>query len=152
MKIKFFTFPIHELSRFEEELNIFLLSHRILHVQSELVNMDQHPYWCFCIRYLDDEYSPRPEKNKIDYKEVLDTESFERLTGLREIRKKVAEIENLKLYQVFTNEELAEMAKCPILTVTEMKKIKGIGEKKIEKFASYFIANEKSEGLTTTDH
>jgi len=43
-------------------------------------------------------------------------------------------------YAVFTDEELSELAKLNPLTAVGMKQIKGIGEKKVEKYGHHFSA------------
>jgi len=45
---------------------------------------------------------------------------------------------------VFTDEELAELAKLEEITVKSMLGIKGIGEKKAERFAHYFMAKPET--------
>ncbi len=57
-----------------------------------------------------------------------------------------AEEDGLKVFQVFTNWELAELAKLEELTAEAMKKVQGIGDKKLERFAERLIkyaADEK---------
>ena len=57
---------------------------------------------------------------KIDYRAVLDERTFALFSHLREIRKALAEKEHLTPYAVFTNEQLAEVAKvrCSSVGVT----------------------------------
>ncbi|WP_425420256.1 HRDC domain-containing protein [Phaeodactylibacter xiamenensis] len=83
---------------------------------------------------------------RVDYKKVLDAASFERFNTYRNIRKKVAQAEGIPVYTIFTNHELAEMAKIsrPI-TLDDLKKIPGIGHRKVEKYASYFTEHETSK-------
>jgi superfamily II DNA helicase RecQ len=72
---------------------------------------------------------------------VLDELTFRKFTHLRDIRKRVAAQEGVSAYVVFTDEELAELAKLEEITVKNMLGIKGIGEKKVERFARYFLSN-----------
>ena len=119
-----------------EVLNLFLRSHRVIDVKSECVNIDGSAYWSFCVKYLD-ALVQNPEKRntaKIDYKEILNDEEFARFAKLREARKVISEREAIPAYAVFTNEELAEIAKIDSPTITEIKKINGIGKNKAEKY------------------
>jgi superfamily II DNA helicase RecQ len=78
-------------------------------------------------------------KEKVDYRTVLDEATFEKFAKLREIRKRFAEAEAVPAYAVFTNEELAEIAKLPELTEQTIRTISGIGEKKVEKYGQKLI-------------
>ena len=114
------------------DLNRFLRSKKVLEVENQLVNHAQNAYWCFCIKYLDDEAKER-EKKRVDYRQVLDELSFKRFSTMREIRKQLAKEDAVPAYAVFTDEELAALARIEDLTILTMQKIKGIGEKKVEK-------------------
>lgn len=147
MQIKVFTIPVLGGERANEELNTFLRSKRVLQEEHRLVESEGGPLWCFCIKYLEVGETPAKSRaERVDYREVLDAESFQRYSAFREIRKKVAEEDGLKVFQVFTNRELAELAKLEGLTVEVMNKVPGIGKKKLERFAERFIkyaADEK---------
>ena len=140
MQIKFFTVPIMGGELIAEELNVFLRSKKILHLEQRLLQEDGGACWCFCVRYLEEGVGT--EKKKVDYREILDTVSFARFSRLREIRKKVAMEEGVPAYAVFTDEELAAMSKIEVLTAAGMRSIKGIGDKKIERYALFFISNQ----------
>lgn len=147
MQIKFFTIPIMGGEALAEELNIFLRSKKILQVEQQLVNEGQGSTWCFCIRYVEDN-APDKNREKVDFKEILNPADFERFSALREIRKKIAMEEDIPAFSVFSNWELVELAKMKEITSAGMKKVKGIGEKKVEKYGKYFLtkpeADEKS--------
>ncbi len=51
---------------------------------------------------------------------------------------------------VFTDEELAGLAKLDTITSKSMLSVKGIGEKKVERYAKYFIYNEEKDETTGT--
>ena len=82
------------------------------------------------------------EKPKVDYAKVLDEAIFKRFSKMREIRKRLATEESLPAYAIFTDEELSNMAKIEDLSLAKMKTIKGIGEKKVEKYGLHFIAKQ----------
>lgn len=141
MQIKLYTIPILGGELLTEEMNIFLRSKKILQTESHLVEEKQSTFWCFCIKYIDDVriQDKIATTVKVDYKEVLDAISFQRFSRYREIRKKVAQDDAVPAYSVFTDEELSGLAKIEILTLQNMKSVQGIGQKKVEKYGSFFI-------------
>ena len=50
----------------------------------------------------------------------------------------------------FTDEELAGLAKLDTITQKGMLLVKGIGDKKVERFAKHFITGEKQDEKTGT--
>lgn len=118
-------------SRALEELNGFLRGHRILTLDREF----HAGVWAFCITYQPPAGSRTSESApKIDYKEILDGKTFALFSKLREVRKVLAEKENLPPYAVFTNEQLAAVARARCTSQAELGKIDGIGSSRIEKF------------------
>lgn len=148
MQIKIFDIPIGANESMTEELNHFLRAHKIIDIKKELALLSGNSCWTFCITYMLDN---KPADNnrstgngKIDYKEVLDSETFERFSNLRKLRKQIADKEAIPAYAVFTDAELAEMAKLSQLTLQEMQKIPGIGKKKLEKYGESFVVNAQT--------
>ena len=142
MQIKIFTIPIFGGEQINEELNRFLHSKKILQTESHLVSNAEGSFWCFCIRYLA-ENQLQEQKKKIDYRETLDSISFQRFAMMRDIRKKLAQDEGIPAYAVFTDAELAELAKIENLTPAAMRDVHGIGAAKVEKYGAHFMAQEK---------
>lgn len=144
MQIKLFTIPIGDSGTALEEMNRFLRGNKILEVQNHLINNENGAYWCFCVRYIERTFSASStSKAKVDYKSVLDEEAFKKFASLRTIRKQVAADEGIPAYAVFTDEELAGLAKLDTITEKSMLTVKGIGDKKVERFAKFFITGEK---------
>ncbi len=140
MQIKLFTIPIFDSGAVLDEMNRFLKTNKILEVQNELVSNDNGANWCFCVRYIEKSFNQKSDyKSKIDYKQVLDDATFKKFSKLREIRKKVAADQGIPAFAVFTDEELAGLAKLDTITQKGMLSIKGIGDKKVERFAKHFI-------------
>lgn len=139
MQIKLYTIPVMGGEALTEEMNAFLRSKKILQTDHELVHDPHGAVWCFCIKFVED-YSPYSKgKERVDYKQVLDEVSFARFARLREIRKEIALADGVPPYAVFTDEELAELAKTETLTEAKMQEIKGIGPKKVEKFGQRIL-------------
>ncbi len=157
MQIKLFTIPIGDSGALLQEMNTFMKAHKILEIQQKLISNDNGACWCFCVRYIEQVFNASSEsKVKVDYRQVLDEPTFQKFSRLREIRKKVAATEGLSAFIVFTDEELAELAKLEEITIKSMLSIKGIGEKKAERFAHYFMEkpepNEASGAITAADN
>lgn len=124
------------------ELNQFLAAHKIVSVEKEFVADGQNSFWTFCINWVENDgflAKPTKQKNRIDYREVLNDDDFSVYVKLRELRKSIAEQEGVPAYQVFTNEQLAAIVQQKISSKTELAKLEGIGKKRIEKYAQVFI-------------
>ena len=145
MQIKIISVPVIGGEALNEELNDFLRSKKIVQVDQRLVAEPGGAVWSFSIRYTEDHSPFNKSREKVDYREVLSEAEFKRFSALRVIRKKLAQDEGMPAYVVFTDEELAEMAKPELLTAAEIKKIKGIGEKKVEKYSAHFINQANDE-------
>ncbi|NMW19694.1 MAG: HRDC domain-containing protein [Chlorobiaceae bacterium] len=145
MQIKLFTVSLGDGGA-EQEMNTFLKTHKILEVGQKLISNDNGAAWCFCVRYLEQAVTiPSESRAKVDYRQVLDEPTFQKFSHLRGIRKQVAATEGLSAFIVFTDEELAELAKLEAITVKGMLGIKGIGEKKAMRFAHYFIDKPETD-------
>lgn len=145
MQIKLFTIPIIGGERIAEDLNAFLCSKKILQVERRLVNQEQGAFWCFCVEYISDQLVQEKGREKVDYRQVLDEASFRRFARLREIRKNVAAEEMAPPYVVFTDKELADLARFDPLTLANMQSVEGIGAKKIEKYGHHFLTAASGE-------
>jgi superfamily II DNA helicase RecQ len=143
MQVKVIGIPVAGSEAMEEVLNTFLRTHKIIQVEHRLVEEPQGAVWSFCIRYLEGGV-PAAAKEKTDYRTVLDDASFQRFRGLRDLRNKLATEEGVSPFIVFTDAELAELAKLETITEAGMKAIKGIGDKKVEKYGKHFITANTS--------
>lgn len=139
MQIQVFTLPIIPDASQLEELNHFLRSQKIIDVRKELATLDENSVWTFCITYMQGSSTAAPvngAKNaKVDYKEVLDEETFKTFSSLRKARKLIADDEAVPAYAIFTDAELAEIAKLSDISAGTLQSIPGIGKKKVEKYA-----------------
>lgn len=148
MQIKIFLIPVWGDETEEEKLNKFLRSHRTLQVEKQFMTDGATGQWCFCVEYLEgtEPYKRSGKKSpRVDYREVLSQEAFARFARYREIRKALADEEGIPPFVIFTDKEIAAMAEAEELTPAMMRSVKGIGEKKIAKYASHFISINKDE-------
>ena len=91
----------------------------------------------------------RPEKTKIDYREVFDERDFATFAALRTLRKELAEAEGVPAYALFTNEQLAAMVRGKARTVADLAAIEGVGKSRVEKYAAAFL-KALADSLKTT--
>ena len=137
MQIKVFTIPISDTGEMQTEMNRFLAANRILKIEQYFYQNEKGGYWSFCVRYLSANLTNLQllsSKKKIDYKEVLSESEFAIFSKLREGRKIIAANDAVPAYAVFTDEELASIACLPSIEENKLIAIKGIGDKKIEKY------------------
>lgn len=147
MQYRVFFIPIFDEGTAEDELNRFLRSHKIVEVSKHY--SESASAWTFCVTYVEtnthSDNSTQSKKEKIEYKEVLDEQAFARFAKLREARKAIASDEALPAYAVFTNEELAQIAAFDEINEQNIASIKGIGDKKTEKYGRKLIELYKSQ-------
>lgn len=145
MQYKFFRIPASGDAAAEEEMNRFLRGHRVLTTNKEFVADGNASFWCFAVEYLDgaapltSSGTGKFSRQKRDYREILSEEEFARFRVLRECRKTLAESDAVPAYAVFLDEHLAEISKMPEPTLSNLKKINGVGEKKIEKYGEALL-------------
>jgi superfamily II DNA helicase RecQ len=140
MQIKIFSVPIPFSETANEELNAFLRSKKVLKIDEEVVSDSGGTYWVFCVHYIIDGIAPDyGEREKVDYKKVLDVATFQRFSRMREIRKQLAAEDDVPAFAIFKDFELAELAALPEITLQAMKKIKGIGTKRVDKYGEKLI-------------
>lgn len=147
MQVKLFTIPINNIDNYNEELNKFLRTHKVIEVDKHLVQNGVSYNWCFYISYIGEIQDKYSSKKKIDYMNVLDKETFAVFSKLRQIRKQIAVKHAISAFIVFTDAELAEIAKLKELTVNNLRTIKGIGDKKAEKYGSELLEQFKKETI-----
>jgi superfamily II DNA helicase RecQ len=139
MQIKLFTIPIISVNDYNEELNLFLRTNKIIEIEKHLVQTSDSAYWCIYISYILSGSYENTIKEKIDYMKILEPGIFARFSKLREIRKKIASDDGVSAFVVFTDAELAEISKLQELSLGKLKTIKGIGDKKAEKYGEILI-------------
>ncbi|MGH8548378.1 MAG: HRDC domain-containing protein [Methylococcales bacterium] len=135
MRLRFFTISAHDPEDSARDLNEFLASNRILEIERHFVA--EGGYWAICVSYTDS--SAKAAKPRIDYKETLDPQTFTIFSRLREIRKVLAERDSVPAYAVFTNDQLAEMAKKRVSTLAELRDIAGVGETRAGRYGNAML-------------
>jgi len=156
MQIRIFNIPITDNGEMQAEMrcielvemNKFLAASRVLEIEQRFYQNDKSAFWSFCVRYLNSNtgsFQQQLTKQKVDYKELLNENEFAIFSKLRECRKIIAAKDAVPAYAVFTDEELAGIARLPIIEVGKLISVKGIGDKKVEKYGSQLIELFKSK-------
>ncbi|MEO0446772.1 MAG: HRDC domain-containing protein [Verrucomicrobiota bacterium] len=142
--MKFFWIPAHEgEGAASDELSRFLGKSRVITVDRQFCLRESSPGWALCVEYLDGS-SPsssggKPSSKSIDYRDVLDEESFRLFAALRSWRKKTAESHGIPVYSVASNEQIATMARNRMQTLAQLESVDGFGKGRIEKYGEGLI-------------
>jgi len=127
MQIQIFSVPALENSEYLQKMNAFLRGHKIIDIEKQFVNNGSESFLSFCIRYINSDVqfssNPQNQREKVDYKEVLNEKTFAAFSKLREIRKVIAQTDAIPAYAVFTDQELSEIAKLPEITVSTIQSL-----------------------------
>ncbi len=136
IQLEHFFIPITDDKAALEECNRFLRSVKVLELERKCVTENSLVGWSILVHYLQNGHNNFKEKKaRVDYKEVLSEEDFHLFSELRKKRKQLAEADGVPVYTVFTNEQLAEIARLKITTVAALADIAGVGEAKLKKYA-----------------
>lgn len=140
MPMRTFMIPVTDCGDACDAMNQFMRHVRVLSTDRRFVEIGLQSFWSILVDYLEvkpetmsGEQRPTKFRNRIDYREVLDPEAFARFAQLREFRKRLAQEEGVPVYTVFTNEQLAEIAKNRIVTKNGLEKVDGIGGARLSK-------------------
>ena len=142
MQLAFFRIPVNGGAE-AEELNCFLRTVRLLNVHREFVAQGDASFWAVAIEHLVGDKPTTLLRNsdrsgavtaKVDFKNILSPEDFTVFARLREWRKQTATTEAVPVYTIFTNEQLAEMAKRRCATLSSLGDIEGVGKGRLDKY------------------
>lgn len=151
----FFAIPALHPEEAQSELNAFCAAHRVVSIERQFVAAGVQSYWALCLvvatgpgplpsalKVADRRSAARTTSaaSRIDYKDVLSEAEFARFAALRAWRKTAAEAEGIPIYAVFTNEQLAEIARRNVDTLTALGEIDGIGPARLERYGAAVIS------------
>jgi superfamily II DNA helicase RecQ len=157
MQFQFFKIPAAPNEAFVEELNAFLRSHCVTQARREFVPDAGGGCWAFCVEYVESPSSTPKARRKsgVDYREVLDVDTFRIFAQLRDWRKERAKADGIPIYTVFTNAQLAELARLRPSSATALAGISGLGEARAEKYGDDVLkllaGEDKNETARTSD-
>jgi superfamily II DNA helicase RecQ len=142
MKMQFFTISIADLQAATDALNAFLAAHRVVHVERHFVAEGANSVWSICVSYTEGESRPaadRRQQKKVDYRDTLSEPQFAVFAKLRTLRKTLADQEGVPAYALFTNEQLADMVRRPVLSLESLAGLDGVGQARVEKYGGAFL-------------
>ena len=144
LQYKFFRVPVKSLEQWEDEINRFIRSVKVVHIERNFIDQGENSFWALAIEYLSGDVGSQAgmdtrKRAKVDYKELLSPEDFSVFVKLREWRKSVASHEGVPVYVIFTNEQLAQIAEKRVVTLADLEKIDGVGESRINKYGKDVI-------------
>jgi superfamily II DNA helicase RecQ len=142
MRYRLFQYPLPVPPELED-LNAFIASQRIAAVTQYLVQTAGGGMLVFVVETVAGP-APRPGPGgtpapKVDYREELSADQFVRFSRLRDERKRWAEAEGLPVYTIFTNAQLAAMARGSFSTLAELGQIEGVGQARLEKYGTRLL-------------
>jgi superfamily II DNA helicase RecQ len=140
MPYAFFQIPPDAGPEVAAPLNGFLRANRIVRVTRQWCEAGKDSTWAFCVEYVDGGVGPGQVTAKVDYREVLPPEQFAVFARLRTLRKTLSEREGQPVFAIFTNAQLAEIAKRGCGTLEDLKAIAGIGEARVSKYGAEVLA------------
>jgi superfamily II DNA helicase RecQ len=146
MAFRFFSIPMQGCVNTEAALNAFLRSHQIASVERRFIDQGLSSVWSLCIDYADPESAaafsaarPGSQRGKVDYREILSPPQFAVFSRLRDARKQFAQSTGAPVYTIFTNEQLAQMVQQQAGTKSDLEKILGVGDARIEKYGERIL-------------
>jgi ribonuclease D len=146
MKIRVFSIPLLNPTPATAALDEFLKSHLVTHLDRELVADGRNSFWtvCVCAEELTGgsaptAKSPRPQGERVDYRDVLSPTDFAVFARLRTVRSGLAIRDGIPVYSVFNNEHLAQIAMRRPSTVAQLLEIPGIGDIRAQKYGNEFL-------------
>lgn len=144
MSLHFFAIPALDPAAAQDALNAFCAAHRVVQLERQFVADGARSFWAVCATVaLGPGPLPaalkKPERGaaaegKVDYKQLLSEAEFTRFAALRQWRKTAAERDGVPLYAVFSNEQLAAIARLPCSNLAELAGIEGVGPARVQKY------------------
>lgn len=142
MQHRFFMISVANPTEAEAELNDFCQQQRIANIEKQFVADGANSFWSICVTWLTGSEplaGKGKRKAKIDYKEILNDDDFTIYAQLRDLRKEIANREGTPAYNVFTNEQLAQIVQQRVSTKTALLSLEGVGKTRIKKYGDEFL-------------
>ena len=156
MALYFFAIPALDPQLAQDELNRFCAAQRVVAIERQLVAAGLDAYWAVCVTVASGggplpDTLKAPERRsaargdgagaaRVDYKQILSEPEFSAFADLRSWRKETAEREGVPVYAVFTNDQLAEMVRRRVDTLTALGEIEGVGAARLQRYGATVLA------------
>ena len=129
----------------EEALNAALARLRVVSVERHFCAVPPEPGWAICIeRALGStglkQTGGTEGTAKVDYKEILDPETFRVFAVLRDWRKEAAAKTGVPVYSIMNNEQLAEAARRRCASLADIESIAGVGPARVKAHGPALLA------------
>ncbi|OAI15621.1 hypothetical protein A1359_09430 [Methylomonas lenta] len=147
MTLHFFAISAQSPQPAQDEFNRFCLAHRVVNIERQFVADGANAYWALCVTLAvadaslpdalkapDSRAKSNAGGSRVDYKTVLNEQDFALYAALRNWRKSVAEAEGVPVYAVFTNEQLAEIVRRRVDSLTVLGAIDGVGSSRVQRY------------------
>ena len=138
-QINTFFVPLADDGGAQEDMNSFLRGHRVISIDKAFTGSG----WSFCVEWIDgggnSAKSTDWRQKRIDYREVLSADQFERFAALRERRKVISIEDGIPPYMVMTDAQMAEASKAEVLDESILRRIDGFGEARLKKYSDRLL-------------
>ena len=132
MNFKFFRIDAQEPSAGEAAMNAFCQQHRVIAVEKQFVSQGAGSFWSVCASYLEGGEAAKfaeagSKRDAVDYKAILNEADFAIFAELRNLRKSLAEADDVPAYALFTNRQLADMVTQRMVSLVALATLEGVG-------------------------
>ena len=148
--LHFFSIPALGGRAEQDALNAFVAQQRVVALDKHWLDAGLDSCWAVCVTVA---AGPGPlpatlklagskggRAEKIDYREVLDPDDFAVFAALRGLRQQLSGQDGVPPYALFTNEQLAVMARQRPTSADALRTIDGVGEARVSKYGAAFLA------------
>ncbi len=147
--LHFFTIPALNPNAAQVQLNQFLAANRVVAMEKQWLAAGNESLWAICVTVaagnaalpacLKMPSSKGGRADRVDYREVLNPDDFGIFASLRTLRQTIAAQDGVPPYALFTNEQLACMARDRPVTLEDLRTIEGVGEARTGKYGATFL-------------
>jgi len=137
MKVAVFTLPFLDSGGFDAEaLESFSRDHEILELRDRFFEHGGRPWWAVILSYREEEKpeAQRRSKPERDPRKMLDPGEKQLYDQLRDWRGLRAHGDGVPPFLVFTNRQLAEIARMKPDTKAALESLHGVGRGKVERY------------------
>ena len=152
MAFKVITIPLPETQDREAEVNRFLASHAVVGVQRRFIERGDEAYLVFLIEYAQGggaaggggggAYAAGQSANasrRRDWRAELDDDQYRVFNLLRQEREAMAQEEGTKVFNIFTNAQLAEMVRRKVHDKAGLAQVPQVGEGRLQKYGQRIL-------------
>lgn len=152
MAFKVFNLPVPNCAKQEREMNSFIANHRVLSRRVFATKNGEDSFLTVLLEVPEETRLPgQGTPPKIDTSVQSDgpklgcperqmtKEEEEILAELKQCRNEIASNLRTHLYRVATNEDLQALAMLRPKNINELRRVKGMGEKRAEQFGKFFL-------------